>query len=228
MRGILYGKFLLNKGWFIASGIVAVLGTALCAVCNAIVPDNGSGVLTVLFTGIRLVALALMTEWLGRDLEANIKCRFTDMTLAGGISRKMYVLTELVKNLLTIAAGGMLCLLMQLVMNVFDGGSFTWESVKNLALFVLFVGSLEFALNPLIINLKSAEKAGLLFGLILGFGIVCPALAISGALEYDLGAALLKIIGSEWFAPAAAGFSAVIYAAFYFVMLHRIGKGDVC
>lgn len=227
MRRILYGKFLLNKSWFIASGIVAVLGTALCAVLNGFVPDN-SGVLTILFTGIQLVALALITEWLGRDLEANIKCRFTDMTLAGGISRNKYVLTELMKNLITIALGFLMCLLMQLMMNVFGSGFFSWESVRNLLLFVLFAGSLEFALNPLIIALKSAEKAGLLFGLVLGFGIVLPLISASKALEYDLAAALLNILNSPWFAPAALAFCAAIYALFCFILLRRIKKGDVC
>lgn len=227
MKGILYGKFLLNKSWFIASGIVAVIGTALCAVINGFVPDD-SGVPAMLLTGVQLVALALMTEWLGRDLEANIKCRFTDMTLAGGISKNMYVLTELVKNLLTIAAGASVCVIMQLVMNIFDNNILSWESVKTLLLFTLFIGAFEFALNPLIINLKSAEKAGLLFGLVLGFGIILPIMAVSGALEYDIVAYILKVSSSPWFAPAVAGLSAVIYALFYLVLLRRVKKGDVC
>lgn len=227
MKGILYGKFLLNKSWFIASGIVAVLGTALCAVLNGFVPDD-SGVPAMLLTGVQLVALALMTEWLGRDLEANIKCRFTDMTLAGGISKNMYVLTELVKNLLTIAAGAAVCVITQLVMNIFDNNILSWESVKTLLLFTLFIGAFEFALNPLIINLKSAEKAGLLFGLVLGFGIILPIMAVSGALEYDIVAYILKVSSSPWFAPAVAGLSAVIYALFYLVLLRRVKKGDVC
>lgn len=228
MKGILYGKFLLNRTWIMVSGLIAVFGTALCAGCIVLFPGTNSGFLSVLFIGIQLVALAVMTEWLGRDLEANIKCRFTDMTLAGGISKNKYVLTELIKNLLTIALGLAVCLLMQLIMGAFDNSFLTLEGFKNLSLFALFVGAFEFALNPLIINLKSAEKAGLLFGLVLGFGIVCPVLAISKALEFDLGLALLRIIKSSWFAPGVVGFSAAIYAIFYFVLLHRVKKGDVC
>ena len=228
MKGILYGNFLLNKSWFIASGIVAVLGTVLCALCKILIPTTSSEFLMVLFGGVQLVTFAILTEWLGRNLEANIKCRFTDMTLAGGISKNMFVMTELVKNLLTIALGLAVCLLMQLVMNVFDNSFFTWERIKLLLLLVLFVGAFEFAMNPLIINLKSSEKAGLLFGSVVGFGIVCPLIAVSRFFEYNLLPDIYNVIISPLFTPAFVGFCAAVYVLFYFILLRRVKKGDVC
>ncbi|MDE7229131.1 MAG: hypothetical protein K2N56_01500, partial [Oscillospiraceae bacterium] len=116
MKGILYGNFLLNKKWFIAAGITAVIGTAFCAFWLKLVPNDTTGVPGVLFSGVQMAVIAIVMEWLGRNLEANIRCRFTDMTLAGGISRNTFVISELLKNFISIGIGFVMCVIMQLVM----------------------------------------------------------------------------------------------------------------
>lgn len=230
MKGILYGNFLLNKKWFIAAGITAVLGTAFCAFFVSLVPDN-EGVVAMLFLGLQMVVFAVMLEWLGRNLEANIKCRFTDITLAGGISKNMFVMSELLKNVITAGIGLAVCILMQLVMSVFDKSFFTLETVKLMALMTLFASAIEWTVNPLTINLKSAEKAGLVVGLVLGFGVVMPVMVIcnviSGAGETFV-SGFFKLLNGGWLPLIVVGISAAAYVIFYFVLLARVKKGDVC
>lgn len=231
MKGILYGNFLLNKKWFIAAGITAVLGTAFCAVFVSLMPDE-SGVVTTLFLGLQFVVVAVLLEWLGRNLEANIKCRFTDITLAGGISKNMFVASELLKNLITMGIGLAACVVMQLVMSVFDRSFFTLETVKLMGLMALFAAAVEWTVNPLTINLKSAEKAGLLVGLILGFGLVMPMMIVCNVVFAEENETFVilffRLITGGWLPLIIVGISAALYVIFYFVLLARVKRGDVC
>lgn len=230
MKGILYGNFLLNKKWFIAAGITAVLGTAFCALFVSLVPDH-AGVVATLFTGLQLVVVAILMEWLGRNLEANIKCRFTDITLAGGISKNMFVASELLKNLITMGIGLAACVVMQLVMSVFDKSFFTLETVKTVLVLAAFCGAIEWCVNPLTINFKSAEKAGLAVGLVLGFGIVMPLMIFCNILAEEnetFVSGLFKLFAGNWLPLIVLGISAALYVIFYFVLLARVKRGDVC
>ena len=229
MKGILYGNFLLNKKWFIAAGITAVLGTAFCAFFVSLVPDN-EGVVAMLFLGLQMVVFAVMLEWLGRNLEANIKCRFTDITLAGGISKNMFVMSELLKNVITAGIGLAVCILMQLVMSVFDKSFFTLETVKLMALMTLFASAIEWTVNPLTINLKSAEKAGLVVGLVLGFGVVMPLMVVcnvTAEANETFVSGFIRLLSGNWLPLIIVGISAALYVIFYFVLLARVKKGDV-
>lgn len=231
MKGILYGNFLLNQKWFIAAGITAVLGTAFCAFWLKLVPNDTTGVPGVLFSGVQMAVIAILMEWLGRNLEANIRCRFTDMTLAGGISRNTFVMSELLKNLISIGIGFVMCVIMQLVMSVLDKSFFSFESVKVLAVLALFAGSVEWTINPLTVNLKSAEKAGLVVGLVLGFGVILPVMIVCNTFTEETDSLIngfLKLLSGEWMPLIVVGISAALYAIFYFALLARIKKGDVC
>ncbi|MDE7362809.1 MAG: hypothetical protein K2N38_12845 [Oscillospiraceae bacterium] len=230
MKGILYGNFLLNKKWFIAAGITAVLGTAFCAFFVSLVPDE-AGVVATLFFGMQMVVMAIIVEWLGRNLEANIKCRFADITLAGGISKNTFVMSELLKNFITIVIGFVMCVMMQLVMSVFDKSFFSLDTVKMTALLIVFMGAIEWTVNPLVINFKSAEKAGLVMGLILAFGVVIPLMIISNAFAEetaDFVSAFFKLLSGNWMPLIIFGISAALYAIFYLALLARVKKGDVC
>lgn len=230
MKGILYGNFLLNKKWFIAAGITAVLGTAFCAFLVSLVPDE-AGVVATLFFGLQMVVMAIIVEWLGRNLEANIRCRFADITLAGGISKNTFVMSELLKNFISIGIGFVMCIIMQLVMSVFDKSFFSLDTVKMTALLIVFMGAIEWTVNPLVINFKSAEKAGLVMGLILAFGIVIPLMIISNAFAEETAnfvSGFFEMLSGNWMPLIILGISAALYAAFYFALLARIKKGDVC
>lgn len=234
MKGILYGNFLLNRKWFIWAGAAAVLGTAACAVLLSVLggdPEN-MGLVGNTFILMQVVVMALCEEWLGRNLEANIKCRFTDYTLAGGISKNMFVLSELVKNMITMLIGLVMCLAMLGVMCLFDSSFCDSGFVEFLIIAALFIGAVDWAMLPLVVKLKSAEKAGMVIGLIVGFGIIFPvilAFRITNNGEITMLPELInKVIGSKWFFPACIGICAALYAVFYAVMLHRVKRGDVC
>lgn len=230
MKGILYGNFLLNKKWFIAAGITAVLGTAACAVIKSLIPEE-PGTSQTLFLGIQVIVIAIIIEWLGRNLEANIKCRFTDVTLAGGITGNMFVMSELLKNVISIGIGFVMCIAMQLVMSVFDKSFFTLETVKMIAVLTVFMGAIEWSVNPLVINFKSAEKAGLVMGLIFGFGIVLPLMIICNIFSEETEnfvKGFFELLSGDLLPLIVAGISAALYAIFYFALLARVRKGDVC
>lgn len=230
MKGILYGNFLLNKKWFIAAGITAVLGTAFCAVFASLVPDVGDAA-AVMFIGLQFIVVTIMMEWLGRNLEANIKCRFTDITLAGGISKNMFVASELLKNLITMGIGLAVCVVMQLVMSVFDRSFFTLETVKMVLVNVAFCGAIEWTVNPLTINLKSAEKSGLVVGLVLGFGVIMPVMIAYNIFAEETEtfvSVFFRLLAGGWLPLIMIGFSVALYVIFYFVLLARVKRGDVC
>ncbi len=227
MKGILYGNFLLNKKWFIAAGIAAVLGTAFCAFFVSLVPDEAGVVATVL----QLVVIAIIMEWPGRNLEANIKCRFTDITLAGGITKSTFVTSELLKNVISIGIGLVMCMVMQLAMSVFDKSFFTLETVKLIAVMAVTMGALEWTASPLVIHFKSAEKAGLLMGLIFGFGLVLTMITFCTIFTEEketFVSGFFSLLSGNWLPLIIVGISAAIYVIFYFVLLSRVKRGDVC
>lgn len=231
MKGILYGNFLLNRKWFIAAGIAGVLGTAVCALIADIMRDDPSDFTPNLLLVMQLVVVAIAVEWLARNLEANIKCRFTDMTLAGGISKNTFVLSELLKNLIAIGGAFVFCVIMQLAMWIIQQNLPDWDSIKLLAGLTLFMGAIEWSVNPLVINLKSAEKAGLTVGLALGFGIVMPIMILANIFDEESRPILdstIKLLNGKWSLLVVTGISVAIYAVFYIVFLARVKKGDVC
>lgn len=112
MKGLLYESFLLNRKWFLIAGIIGMLGTLVSVLLISTSNSNFMGVANILFITSETIAVILCAEWLDRHLEKDLKCRFVDVTLAAGISKNMFVLSELVKNLLTIAIGFVMCLAM--------------------------------------------------------------------------------------------------------------------
>lgn len=242
MKGILYEGFLLNRKWFLAAGIIAALGTLTCAAMIAV--SDKDPVLTGTTNVIFIVVLALTTvmcaEWLDRHLESNLKCRFVDVTLAGGISKSGFVMSLMLENLITTAISFLMCLAMNGVMFVTDkavGGEVPfWDVfyIKLAVLLALFAGIVDFISLPLVIELKSAEKAGLVIGIIFGFGIVLPGMIIYNYLNPEPGKfgvfleMIYKFLDAPYFYPAVIGAAAVIYAVFYVITLNRVKRGDVC
>lgn len=240
MRGLLYESFLLNRKWFLVAGIVAVLGTFVCVLLISGSNPNLMGIANILFIVSETLTSVLCAEWLDRNLEKDLKCRFVDVTLAAGISKNMFVLSELVKNLITISIGFVMCLAMNGIVFAADKiiGSEVpfWDVfyIKLALVFALFVGIIDFVAFPLIINLKSAEKAGLIIGLVFGFGIIMPLMLVYFYLNPESGEthpfleATYKFLDAPYFLPAVLGVAALIYAIFYVITLKRVKWGDVC
>lgn len=228
MKGLLYCDLLLNKKWFLGAGIAAVLGTVLFTVLYSNMKDNM--VIMFAYVAVQVVVLALSTEWLGRNLESNIKCRFADYALASGISKNAFVLTELAKNIVSILIGFAMCILIQLVMLTQDSCFLTENTVKLLFSFTLFIGMVNWIISPLIINFRNAEKASLFVGIILSFGAIIPITiaAVNNSDSDDIMVSLIELINRSWFFPAVLGVIAAVYGIVYVLFLNRIKRGDVC
>lgn len=235
MKGLLYCNFSLCKKWFMAAGIFGVIGTTACMVCRFVMGDDQNAVQTTefAFVWVQIITLAISEEWLGRNLEANIKNRFADYVLSG-MSKKIFVLSELVKNLITMGIGFTICLIMQLAMNIADPGCLSFNSVKILFIGVLFVGVFDWIIEPVIIALGSAEKAGLAVGGSVGFLIVLPLmLIIEGNMNNNettqlVTETIIQTVNKPWFVPMIVALLVCIYAGVYLIFLKRVKKGDVC
>lgn len=240
MRGLLYEGFLLNRKWFLVAGIVAVLGTFVCVLLISGSNPSLMGIANILFIVSEILTSVLCAEWLDRHLEKDLKCRFVDVTLAAGISKNMFVLSELVKNLITIAIGFVMCLAMNGIIFAADkiiGSEIPFWNVfyiKLALVFALFVGIIDFVAFPLVISLKSAEKAGLIIGLFFGFGIIFPLMLLFNYLNGDLGESnivltkIYEFLDAPYFLPVVFGVAVLIYAIFYVITLNRVKRGDVC
>ena len=222
----------MNRKWFLAAGITAVFCTAACVILLFTLektPENAQ-IIGTFFIMSEIIVLALCGEWHARNLEQNIKCRFTDYTLASGISKNMFVLSELLKNLITVVIGFTMCAAMNGVMGAFDSSFWSIDDIKFLIAATLLISVVNWILIPLVIKLKSAEKAGVVVGLVLGFGVVCPLMIMFKVLDNgaDVLAALMDLVNKAWFFPAFLGACAALYAIFYAIILHRVKWGDVC
>lgn len=237
MKGMLYESFLLNRKWFLAAGIVAVIGTVATIILLALGLADFANI--VLIFG-EAITLGVVCEWVDRHLENNLKCRFVDVELAAGISKNMFVMFELMKNLITIALGFVMCIAMNGIIFAAEkiigletpfGDAFY---IKLAVVVALFMGITNFISVPLTINLKSAEKAGMLIGLLFGFGIVMPLSMVYFSSNPDpderipVLEMIYKFFDEPYFFPVVIGAAAVIYAIFYVITLKRVKRGDVC
>ncbi len=228
MKGLIYASAVRNKGWFIGSGAAAVLGTVLGVILLTLLSSDAEGIsmesVILLFP---LISSVILAEFPARDLERSLKCHFTDYAMAAGISKNAIVLTELVKNLLCSVTSMIAASIMMLCYNL-AGAAYVFGDFVGMWEFILFMYLIEWAALPLVVNLKSAEQAGLIIGLIIGFGIVFPVVAFSAAISKgaDMFGVFTKLLDS----PAWIIFSAtdIIYALFYILLLARVKRGDVC
>lgn len=241
MKGILYEGFLLNRKWYYAAGIIAAVGTAVCAILIANPNRNADlmGMAGAIFIAVLALSVTVCGEWLGRHLESNLKCRFVDVTLAGGISKNGFVMSLMAESIISMAISFLMCLAMNGVIAVTDkivGGDVQfWDVfyIKLAAVFTLFVGAVEFISYPLIIKFKNAEKAGLTIGLVFGFALLLIEVGFNWYKynvdeQTDVFELLAEFVKAPYFIPVIIGAAAVIYAIVYAVLLNRVKRGDVC
>lgn len=230
VKGLLYGNFLLNKVWFIAAGIIAALGAAVSAVLHNVFPESSIGA-DVLFA-CELVVQSICMEWLGRNFESNLKTRFADYALAGGISKAQFVTAEMLKNLLSVSISFLIGLTMQLVLCAFDRSFFNVNSLTALFGMAFLLGAVEWMCMPVIVSLKSAEKAGIVVGFILGFGVALPLIMVFNYFGWYEQKTIVSMFIDFFSNPmsfvSVIAISAAIYAIFYIVLLNRVREGDVC
>lgn len=232
MKGLIYGDFTLNKKWFIIAGVFAAISAAVGAVLINVMGGDPEGVNLInnLMLLFEIVPIVLCLEWLGRNLEANLKNRFANYALSA-VSHNTFTLAMLMDNILTTVAGLAMSLAVRGIMSAFDSSYWTTDHVKLMCGIALFMGAFEFILVPLVIKLKSAEKAGMIVGLTAGFGVIFPIMLVFEAKNGNLSALLPKIceiVAKDWFIPAFIGGCAAVYALAYVLLITRIKKGDVC
>lgn len=227
MKGLVYAGLVLNKTYFIAAGIVAVAGTALVSWLGRVFGDDETSiVISIFLLGMQFVVMAIVEEYLARDFEKNIKSRFADYALAG-MSKTKFVTAELLKNIISMAAAFAVTVLMQLVFMAVNPGMSDANRIFVLAGLAILVGAIDWVCLPLVVYLKSAELAGLIVGLCIGFGILMPTMIVFQMYD-DVWIKLADFFsnGPAFLCVLATG--AAIYVLFYLILLNRVRKGDVC
>lgn len=222
MKGLLYAGFTLNKAYLIGAGIAAAAAAAIGALLQVYLGDDLITPQAQLL--LPLISVVIAGEWCGRDIEKNLKNRFTDYTLAAGVSKSMFVLTCLAENILTLVFS---CALTALTLLVYSlaGADISGEDLGMFFCYTLMMFVLEWMCTPLTLLFKSSEKAGLLLGVFLGFGIVLPLLIITNE-QGTLYEVFVKLINTPL--PAVIGVCAGLYALFYLLSFFVVKRGDLC
>lgn len=241
MKGILYCGFVLNRMMIVASGILTAALSIVCSILTAVLKTSPelASVSNMVVIFAQMLVIIVCFEWVDRQFERDIKSRFTDMTLAAGVSKGAYVFAKYVEILIFSAMGFLMSLVINAAVFLTEkavGLDFAFWSagfIKISMVFALLAMLIDFAAYPLIIKLRSAEKAGLTVGLILGFGIISPLMLFFNWYTANVGElnllGLLAEFSEEWyFFPAVIGAAAALSALFGVITLKRIKRGDVC
>ena len=231
MKGLLYAGCVLNKKFFITAGIAGTAATILAVIGVLNVDTNRFFKEIAYFLFLIAAGLpgCIALEFPARDLEKNIKSRFANYALAGGISKNQFVLAELLKNLLCVIGGVLFCGMVGLILMAVNPGYIVARSLVLPMLIIVLMGAMEWAVMPLTISFKSAEKAGLTLGLFIGFGICLPASTFfANELRGGSSSNILSLLVEPWLPWATLGFAVVVYAVVYVILLARVKRGDVC
>lgn len=228
MKGLLYTYTLLNKTYFIVSGAIFAAVTAVAAILFG--TSNDPAILMTFNTFTILFVLAgpmLMMEPVTRDLEKNIKSRFLNYSLTG-ITRREFMLTQLVINVGSCLIGAVMALLHYLIINLVRPDIYSLQHLGIMALYIMLCGIMNWVMIPLTIKFKSSEKAGALFGFVLGFGVIFPLMWF--VFDKEDGGSLadpFSFITPE-FMLIALGVTVAAYIIGWFIISNRVRKGDLC
>lgn len=225
MKGLFYSTVKSNRGFFIAALISFICLTVLGSVILAGVKQSGDDSLGFGDFSVFLfpvVPALILCEFFARDLERNIKSGFLNYTLSA-ITRKSFVLSQLLINVIFIALGFVVGLVMLGIFRAVGGEALVNAMcLRRLVMLILFGSFTEWMGIPITLKMKSAEKAGLTLGLILGFGVALPAMCIYNAVVetpafddiFSVSALLIE-----------AGATLAIYAAVYAICVKILKKG---
>ncbi len=228
MKGILYSFFAKNYSYFtgglIYCAAACALGFAALLLPDNILHNNGFNTLTIIIPLILLV----IPEFVLRDLESDIKSRYADYVLTA-VTRDTFAMGMLIKNLICMAAG--------LALSMIVAATYYLIGIADSTIFVqlpamaAICGAVDWACTPLVIQMKSAEKAGLTVGLIIGIAVILPLMIAVSVFADEDASVFLSIInwlsGAQALIPAYL-IAAALYAGFYFILLKRLERGNVC
>lgn len=227
MKGLLYASAVLNKGWYFGAGVASVLGMVLGVILQLLARNDMAGFsVENVLVFLPIIPVCILAEFLARDLERSLKCRFTDYAMAA-VSKNAVALTELAKNLLCAIISIILASVMLLCYKL-AGAELSFNTFVGMWEVILFAYMIEWIVIPMTIYLKSAEQAGLIVGIILGFGIIFPTLLIGSIImkgENFLGVLMKLLETPVWI---VLPITAAVYALIYVILLKRLKRGDVC
>lgn len=217
----------MNRGYFIAAFITlicsAVLGSVvLYNVNEARADDYGFGFLCVTF--LPFLPMVILCEFLARDVEHNIKCGFFKYTLSS-ISRGRYTLSLLLTNLFVNVLGLAVGYLLLFIFRLFGGEANVLPFYFILLpMFALLAGAVEWICMPVTIKLKSAEKAGLIVGIVLGFGTVLPVTIALKSSDFVFDITKIATVPALMIMLGAA---AAVYALIYAIIMRMLKRGVI-
>ncbi len=232
MKGMLYSSLLYNRGFIKGAGIytaaAAVAGVVLIFISDMFFPGY-SPAIAMLLSIMPLISIGIAVEGIGREMESSLKSRFTNYALSA-VSPRKFAVTELLKNLILTAYGTTLSMLMAGIFHALGANLFRTlgdnDIINYYFAIIPLVGIafslLEFGIIPLVIKFKSAEKAGLVVGVIIGFGLVAPIEfftdrlpSIDDILQFPIASCVIVLF-------------ILLYALFYLLLEKRLERGNLC
>lgn len=235
MKGMLYSSLLYNRGFIKGAGIytaaAAVAGVVLIFISDMFFPGY-SPAIAMLLSIMPLISIGIAVEGIGREMESSLKSRFTNYALSA-VSPRKFAVTELLKNLILTAYGTTLSMLMAGIFHALGANLFRTLGDNDIINYYFAViplvgiafSLLEFGIIPLVIKFKSAEKAGLVVGIIIGFGLIFP---ISMFMDFPLSIHdFLSYIQFPILAYMIVLFI-LLYALFYLLLEKRLERGNLC
>ena len=230
MRGLLYSSLLRNRGFIIGTAvysvIAAVVGVVLIYLSRSY--SDIASVLMFLLPVFPLISVVLALEGVDRELENSLKTRFANYALSA-VTPRQFTMTELLKNFCFSAYGIVMGMLMLAFYALIDAYVLpdTGLLFRLYPMVGILIGLVQWVMLPLVIKFKNAEKAGMVVGLIIGFGTVLPINLIQaktdGGFRIDIKSLITPV-------PTAVFLLTVvlIYALFYALLVRRVERGNIC
>ena len=230
MRGLLYSSLLRNRGFIIGTAvysvIAAVVGVVLIYLSRSY--SDIASVLMFLLPVFPLISVVLALEGVDRELENSLKTRFANYALSA-VTPRQFTMTELLKNFGFSAYGIVMGMLMLAFYALIDADVLpdTGLLFRLYPMVGILIGLVQWVMLPLVIKFKNAEKAGMVVGLIIGFGTVLPINLIQaktdGGFRIDIKSLITPV-------PTAVFLLTVvlIYALFYALLVRRVERGNIC
>ncbi len=230
MRGLLYSSLLRNRGFIIGTAvysvIAAVVGVVLIYLSRSY--SDIASVLMFLLPVFPLISVVLALEGVDRELENSLKTRFANYALSA-VTPRQFIMTELLKNFCFSAYGIVMGMLMLAFYELIDADVLpdTGLLFRLYPMVGILIGLVQWVMLPLVIKFKNAEKAGMVVGLIIGFGTVLPINLIQaktdGGFRIDIKSLITPV-------PTAVFLLTVvlIYALFYALLVRRVERGNIC
>lgn len=226
MSGLLYVTFVRCRGYILAALIVCAAASVAAAVLPHIFP-NAEVLPSFITFVLSVISCAIIEEGLSKSLENNIKCRFMDVSLAGGISAGTAALAELAANLIAVAAGTVLACIVQTASAISAGNTLSADMLLLwLGASVVF-GLISWIITPLTVVFKSQEKASLVVGLGVGTLAGFTMAASMDNLE-SIANDFLEFVSMPAGTLCFFGAAALVYAVVYVFLWLRLKRGDVC